>query len=269
MQIWRAVNEQRWGDVPPILHFSKHEAGTVRFNGVCVLADVNDAWFEDNGKRVRNYHAVLDVLPVDIVTVEWLRARVIEEGRAMAPFEWKVYASTGEHTRSVVWAHQIRSESEQLPARDSIEHRVLEHLHSLDPFLFEHIVVRAFETMPIAHKIKATPPTKDGGFDFYGTFVLPPPLGYSIALKGEVKRYAPGENKVGPKDVSRLVARLQRGEHGVFVTTSAFTRQCQDEVFADQYPVELIPGLQLVGILQQLGAVQGRGLQPSWLEAPR
>jgi hypothetical protein len=114
--------------------------------------------------------------------------------------------------------------------------------------------------------VSATPPTKDGGFDFVGTFVLPPPVGYSVALKGEVKRYEPGRGKVGPRHVSRLVARLRRGEHGVFVTTASFSRQCQEEVFADQYPVDLIPGARLVGMLQHLGAVRGREILPAWLK---
>ena len=31
-------------------------------------------------------------------------------------------------------------------------------------------------------------------------------------------------------DVSRLVARLQRGEYGIFVTTSYYTKAAQEEV---------------------------------------
>lgn len=60
-------------------------------------------------------------------------------------------------------------------------------------------------------------------------------------------------------------ARLKRGEHGVFVTTSAFTTQCQEEVFADEYPVELMPGGRLVGMLKQLGAVRGDELSVEWV----
>lgn len=56
-----------------------------------------------------------------------------------------------------------------------------------------------------------------------------------------------------PKFVARLVARLQRGEHGLFVTTSYYTKACQEEVFGDQYPVELISGGQLVGMAAQIG----------------
>lgn len=265
--VWLAINEHRWADLPPILHFSKDEKGTARFNGLCVLADLQDAWFEDDGRRVRNYHAVLDVLPVETVNVAWLRARAEGSPPIDVPLPWALYARSGAHERLVLWAKLVKKENEQLPARGSAEWKLLETIHGLDPFAAERLVVRAFKSMTVAHTITATPPTKDGGFDFFGRFELPPPLGYSIPLKGEVKRYNPGTNKVGPREVARLVARLQRGEHGVFVTTSAFTEQCQEEVFADAYPVELIPGAKLVGILQQLGGVQAGKLSPDWVAA--
>jgi hypothetical protein len=143
--------------------------------------------------------------------------------------------------------------------------RVLEAVHQLEPIRAERLIVRAFREMPVAHNIIATPPTKDGGFDFYGKFVLPPPLDYSIPVKGEVKRYNPATTSVGPRDVARLVARLQRGEHGVFVTSAWFTEQCQEEVFADAYPVELIPGTKLVAMLEQLGAARGGRLAEDWV----
>jgi hypothetical protein len=265
--IWDAVGQRRWADIPPILHFSKHQQGLVRFNGLCVLSDLRDGWFEDQGVRVRNHWATLDVLPVEEVSLAWLRARATGGPEVEAPVPWSLYVRSGSYRRLVLWANLVQGEAEQLPERGSPPWRVLEQIHSLDPFVAERLIVRAFREMEIAHDITATPPTKDGGFDFFGSFALPPPLGYSIAVKGEVKRYLPGENKVGPRDVARLVARLQRGEHGVFVTTSSFTRQCQEEVFADAYPVELIPGGRLVGVLAHLGAVDGDHLAPAWLVA--
>jgi len=263
--IWRAVNERRWRDVPPILHFSKDEKGTSRFSGLCVMTDLQDAWMEDAGQRVRNYHAVLDILPIDPVEVGWLRARV-DDSPAETPLAWSVYARCGEHERLVVWAKQVRSLAQQLPPAGSGERQILEIIHQLDPLAAERLVVRAFRNLKIAHKIEQTRSTRDGGFDFFGRFELPPPLGYSVSLKGEVKRYEPSR-PVGPRSVARLVARLQLGEHGVFVTTSAFTRQCQEEVFADAYPVELIAGGKLVSMLQQLGAVQSGRLVSEWCAA--
>jgi hypothetical protein len=262
--IWLAVKEQRWPDVPPILHFSKETKGTVRFNGLCVLQDLQDAWFEDHGRRVRNYYAVLDILPVEFVAVDWIHSR--RQGIEVAtPKPWQIYARAGEHDRLLVRAKLVQRVKDQLPPSNSPEFQVLKQIHALPPLKAEHLVVRAFKEMRIAHTIEGTRPTRDGGFDFWGHFELPPPLEYSIALKGEVKRFEPDGANVGPRHVARLVARLQRGEHGVFVTTSAFTTQCQEEVFEDGYPVDLIAGGRLVGILQQLDAVRGGRLAEEWL----
>jgi hypothetical protein len=62
-----------------------------------------------------------------------------------------------------------------------------------------------------------------------------------INFKGQAKRYN-RSSAVGPEDVSRLVARLQRGEYGVFITTSYYTKAAQEEIYEDNYPVRLFTG---------------------------
>lgn len=49
--------------------------------------------------------------------------------------------------------------------------------------------------------------------------------------------------------------------------SSRATEQCQEEVFGDAYPVELISGGKLVGLLQQLGAAKAGKLVPEWCDA--
>ena len=281
LQVWVAINEGRFRDVPPILHFSKHAVGKVTFNGLCVLNKLEEAWFEDAGVRVRNYRALLDILPVHEVPVAWLNARrrgvarvpiVASDGTSPsvvatasmsadgigggmswgAPAAWRAYAQSGTYTRLTSYASRIRSRVGQLPEPGSEQWARLQKLCDVAPESFEKLIVGMFNKLEVAHKITGTRHVRDGGFDFFGSFFLPPPLSYNVALKGEVKRYAP-TGGVGPKDVARLVARLQRGEHGVFVTTSYYTRQCQEEVLADRYPAELISGGQLVGMMSQLG----------------
>jgi hypothetical protein len=262
--VWLAVNEGRFAEVPPILHFSKLQKGQVHFNGVSVLSDLRDAWMEEQGVRVRNYRASLDVLPIDCVRLRWLHSRV-DGPEVEIPPEWRRYASSGQHTRLIVHAKRIRTKEEQLPELGSSQRELLSSLTKLDPFQFERLVVRAFRETEISHEVTQTRQVRDGGFDFFGAFKLPPPLSYTIPLKGEVKRYDLDGGGVGPKDVARLVARLQRGEHGVFVTTSYFTPQAQEEMLADRYPVELISGGRLAGMLAHLGALDAGGLWREWL----
>ncbi|MGA8622719.1 MAG: hypothetical protein WB660_29880 [Candidatus Sulfotelmatobacter sp.] len=49
----------------------------------------------------------------------------------------------------------------------------------------------------------ATRYVNDSGFDFFGSFTKPLPVGYEVPLRGEVKRWKQG---VGVGEVSRLVA---------------------------------------------------------------
>jgi hypothetical protein len=255
--------------IPPILHFSKPKPGVVRFNGLCVFDRLELTWFEDRGRPVRNYRAHLTVLDVDEVEIDWLHRRVRATSPAAlqgdGPRAWRRYLA-GEIDRLQIWAPKVRSRESQLPASDSEAGQVLGQLVSLPPAVFEGAVVSLFQQVDVVHQISQTRLTADGGFDFEGSFKLPPPLEYSIDFRGEVKRYARG-TAVGPKDVSRLVARLGRGQYGLFVTTSYFTRQAQVEVLEDRYPTRLFAGADVVRFMRELRIVRGPEISPVWLEA--
>jgi restriction endonuclease Mrr len=166
-----------------------------------------------------------------------------------------------------LWKGQVRSVEHQLPTEGTEEADILQALTQLHHTRFEAAIVSMFRSMTsLVHTIHRTTPTADGGFDFYGEFVMPRPLSYRISFLGEVKRYGRG-TPVGPGDVSRLVARLGRGEYGLFVTTSYFTKQAQQEVLADAYPVKLIAGVDLVNFLKELRLISGTELRASWLTA--
>jgi len=258
--------------VPPILHFSKPRKGVVQFNGLCVLDKLDISWFDDHGQPVRNYHAKLTILDCAEVCTAWLHHRVKSESpisldeHPESPESWLNYKK-GNKKPIDIWVKQIRSEAQQLPPVDSDDDKVLKQLSSLDPYDFEKVIVAIFQQMTdITHHVAGTKATGDGGFDFYGTFKLPRPVGYEIAFRGEVKRYS-RSTAVDPKSVSRLVARLTRREYGIFVTTSYFTKQAQKEVLSDGYPVHLIAGSDLVHILKHLRLLSGGLLRADWLES--
>jgi restriction endonuclease Mrr len=173
-----------------------------------------------------------------------------------APSSWNQYKK-GNTIKLQVWKHKIRSLSEQLPEQSSEDAKILDQLVYLTPTEFEAVTVAIFKQLKdVTHTITQTRPTKDGGFDFTGHFSLPYPLSYDIRFLGEAKKYNRG-NGVQPKHVSRLVARLSRGEYGIFVTTSYYTKQAQEEVFQDGYPVKLFSGIDLVFLLRELRLAQG------------
>lgn len=269
---WGAVLDNRRHLTPPILHFSKRATGVLRFNGLCVLDRLELTWFEDHGRPVRNYRAHLSILDEEFVDLDWLHGRVTatsgSELRLGGPSAWRRYQG-GYVARLSVWAPSLRSPGAQLPTQGSRDDRLLGQLVAMTPTTFEAATVALFrEFDEVRHQVTRTRPTGDGGFDFSGTFTLPPPLSYEIEFLGEAKKYA-RTTAVGPKDVSRLVARLSRGQYGVFVTTSYFTRRAQEEVLADRYPTHLLAGSDLVRMIRELRIATGDELSPSWLRSIR
>lgn len=270
----RAAHDQVLDDnrplIPPILHFSKPSTGIVRFNGLCVIDRLEMTWFEDGGHPVRNYRAHLTVLDQPHLDVEWLHRRMramdIASLASDGPEAWERYQS-GYVDRLRIWAASIRDAAHQLPEVGSRDSAVLEQLTNLNPTEFEAATVAMFrELEDVQHNITRTRPTADGGFDFYGQFTLPPPLRYEIDFLGEAKKFARG-TAVSPRYVSRLVARLARGQYGIFVTTSYFTKQAQEEVVADGYPTTLIAGADIVRMLREMRIARGSEISRTWLQA--
>jgi hypothetical protein len=181
-----------------------------------------------------------------------------------APAAWRRYKD-GVIDRLKVWTPLVRPTSAQLPAIGTPDAHLLSQFSQLTPTGFEAAVVSLLGRLDeVRHNITRTRPTADGGFDFVGSFTLPPPIQYDVPFLGEAKRYA-RTTAVGPKDVSRLVARLGRGQYGLFVTTSYFTKQAQEEVLEDRYPAHLLAGADLVRIMRQMKLTRGGEISPSWL----
>lgn len=269
-RVFDCVLENRLAETPPILHFSKVASGLVKFNGLCVLKNLELTWFQDKGNPVKNYRAELTILDIEKVQLEWLHDRVeCSDWSSLhdkSPDVWKDYLR-GNTRKLDVWSKSILDKKEQVPPKGSQAALLLNRLHKLNPTEFEAVVVELFRNLPhVNHKIARTRPTADGGFDFYGQFSIPFPLKYEIEFLGEAKKFA-SDIAVQPKHVSRLVARLNRGQFGIFVTTSYYTKQTQREVLEDGYPVRLFSGNDLVNILQELRLVENGAIKEDWLQA--
>ncbi|RMF93081.1 MAG: restriction endonuclease [Candidatus Schekmanbacteria bacterium] len=255
-------------EIPPILFFSKPERGKIIFEGLCVMENLERTWFEDKGKPVRNYRAVLQILDIDPVDLDWIHKKVKGE-KYTPPKIWKDYTSGKKPAYLKVWRKNIKSKEEQLPAKNSSEYKILEEIHRLKPKEFERFTVYLIESIKgIKHSIMNTRFVKDKGFDFFGHFTLPYPLNYTIFFKGEAKKFGPN-NAVGPKDLSRLAAKLNRGEYGLFITTSYFSMQAQEELFEDSYPIKLISGMDVINFLRELRLIAHGRLNKSMLDKIR
>lgn len=256
-------------EIPPILHFSKKSKGSIVFNGLCIISNIEITWFEDVGKPVKNYRFELTILDAEQVDVAWLIGRVNVSKLAdlkdeLAPNAWKSFQK-GKIDKLKLHKREILSKEDQLPAEESVEGKILDTLSRLKPVEFEAVLVELLRSLQhINHNIQRTRLVKDGGFDFYGEFNLPFPFSYKIEFLGEAKKYA-RTNPIGPGMVSRLVARLARGQYGLFVTTSYYTKQAQEEVLEDGYPIRLYNGLDIINFLRELKLIDGSRINEAWL----
>lgn len=261
----------RLPEMPPFLHFSRKRTGWLTFNGLCALSDLRHEWFEDKGKPVKNLRALLSILDVEEVPVDWLNSRVVSDDpskvdRLHAPKSW-LKARSGRIERRHVWASRIRREVDQIPVPGSEDAAILEEVMSLSPSEFEAFTVALVGKLPeimpgLEHKVTRTRLTGDHGVDFFGMFRLPYPISYEIDFVGEAKRY---RGAITADQVSRLVARLGRGQYGLYFTTSFFREQAQREIQADRYPVRLFSGQDIVNILRAGGCISGGSIRQDWL----
>jgi hypothetical protein len=95
----------------------------------------------------------------------------------------------------------------------------------------------------------------DGGVDFVCRLDVGDPADRlsrtSAVVLGQAKCVGP-KSEIGGHALARVVARLQRGWIGVFVTTGAFSRAAQAELAQDKYPVVLINGRRLARVLVEV-----------------
>jgi hypothetical protein len=210
-------------------------------------------------------------LDTETVAAEWLNRRVIDTDmrstdRELAPVVW-LKAQSGRVQRRHVWASRIRSPESQLPEPGSEDNKILEQVRSLSPKEFEAFTVALIAEFPeiipgLEHVVTRTRLTGDHGVDFFGMFRLPFPIAYQVDFVGEAKRYT---SPITPDQVSRLVARLGRGQYGLYFTTSCFSRQAQREVESDRYPVRLFSGQDIVDILRAGDCISAGKVRPEWL----
>jgi hypothetical protein len=161
----------------------------------------------------------------------------------------------------------IRKPAEQVP-NDQPGRAMLAAIHAYfqdRPTDFEKCAVDLWRLIaPATGTVDVTRPSRDGGRDAVGEYVLGPaadPVKIDFAL--EAKCYAP-TTVVGVRDVSRLVSRLRHRNFGVFVTLSHFNNQVYDEVRQDGHPIALVCGRDIVEALRGKGYGDVAALLWTW-----
>jgi hypothetical protein len=171
-----------------------------------------------------------------------------------APKSWRDWVKGGstvlESCRRRVQTFREVREIDQIPRAASAEDRALRSIYEFyrrRKHRFENLasLVAATIATNAGGDYKEgwiSPPSADGGWDFIGRIDFGVGvIGAKIVCLGQAKCEDPGRPTSG-NSIARLVARLQRGWIGFYVTTSFFSVPVQREVQLDKYPVVLVHG---------------------------
>ena len=87
----------------------------------------------------------------------------------------------------------------------------------------------------------------DRGIDIEGHLRVNPVVSFRVGV--QCKRYA-ADNQVTPRFIRELQGSLGPFDRGIFITTSVFTKQAEEQAGAPGYkPIDLIDGERLIALM--------------------
>ncbi len=248
--------------------------GHVRFHGIGLLTSAELVTQVDRktGKPFSNY--VYDCVVLSLAqegeefSWGWINARRSDsdDGAALAnaPAAWRAWVVDGPpaipRVRRRVATLLTTSPAAQRPLPRSPQERVLREVYKYYDgnkvrfeALAEMIAERVIGGSGIAYQRGwITRGSGDRGIDFVGRIELGTGFGSAaVVVLGQGKCESPVTPTNGVQ-IARTVARLRRGWVGVYVTTSFFSLQVQEEVYEDRYPIVLINGLRVAEEVRQM-----------------
>ncbi len=204
---------------------------------------------------------------LDFISMDWVNSRrnnAVDTATAheKAPKAWKEFVERGigsvETMRRRVLQNYVREELAQKPTVGSHLEDIL--LKTMDFFAlskhdFEAVAARVVERVFVDQGMDyrtgwITPKSGDGGYDFVGCIDLDRNGGFPSSRQVVLGQAKCEQNSTSGRDIARLAARLRRGWQGAYVTTSTFSKNVQEEVLIDKFPILLVPGLRVASILK-------------------
>jgi len=271
---------------PPILLFTQREMlgnrkGYREFSGygVPVRCLVNTQREKKSGRYFTNLTIELVLFHLakeaELFDWGWIDARRngkldVDELLSLAPHAWRDWVNNGysaiERCRRNVARNTVVKAGEQ-SSLTLIEKKVLDEVFAYyadrkHPFegLASYIATRI-----IGHGCKRGWVTKrsgDMGIDFVCRLDVGDPSGQlsrtPLVVLGQAKCQ---RSPISAPDLARVVARLQRGWMGAYVTTGVFSEAAQLELAEDKYPLVLINGKRLAQELERATVAEGLSLK--------
>jgi len=270
--------------IPPFFIFKKlataNGSRSVQFKGIAVpgypgvsaTEDLVAVWKTTDGQRFQNYKSLFTVLDIATLSRGWVIDILAGNANSeQAPKVWRDWIDKGHYAPLKSEPTTIiRSEAEQqpdTPLKTNILKAVwsyFDHPNEAEKkrraFIFEHFAARVFQMHD--HRVLVDEITRgvaDGGRDAVGRYLLgltDDPVYAEFSL--EAKCYQPGLNgksinRIGVKEVSRLISRIRHRQFGVLVTTSVVHKQAYQEVREDRHPIVFITGRDIAEILIKSG----------------
>ena len=258
------------GRTPPMLFFRRtafkgRTKGFPMFQGFGVIRSVElvTQWDNKHNRSFTNYAFDFTVLSMagefELFDWTWIARRrdkslTLNDTDKHAPQSWREWISTGVRSLEVVRRRvsklSIEAVANQKPKPGTREFDVLREIYSYfskKKHHFEAVAEIVAERvvgsdLGIYSRGWLTSAGADGGADFVASLQLGD--GFSsakIVVLGQAKCEEPSRS-TGGNHIARTVARLRRGWLGVYVTTSYFSVNVQQEVIEDKYPIVLIHG---------------------------
>lgn len=222
--------------------------------GLSAFDDLVAVWRIKDKNRFQNYRAIFTILKEDAVNRKWLEDMVngvVPSESDHCPSIWRRWVSTGRYEPlTCERKREPRTKAEQLPQRDN-ERKTLGRV--IDAFTdreFEFAAVDIVQLMdPRFSDFTVTQRVRDGGRDALGSYRVGHDnhqIHLSATIEAKLWREA---SDVGVKPMARLISRIKHRDIGVFVTTSCFNKQVQQELIEDNHPVILVSGGDIARVL--------------------
>ncbi len=283
-QIYELLHTGQREKIQPFLCFENYNAGKGTFmrflglacpgaTGISAFEDLAAIWRIKGRTRFQNYRALFTVLAEPEVPRAWLTDLVngvppLQSG--YCPERWRKWVQTGLYSPLQCERQRLpRTRADQLP-RTAEEARVLDAVHhGLNDREFEFAAASLTKLIdPRFGDLTVTRAVVDGGRDVIASYrVGHDEHQVSLSVYVEAKRWRL-DSAVGVKPMMRLIARLKHRDVGVFVTTSFFHRQVQQELIEDNHPVLLVTGGDIARILikHELADLSSNGKLAAWID---
>jgi restriction system protein len=134
------------------------------------------------------------------------------------------------------------SESDEVQLSTAVRSTVL----GLSPPGFENLCKRLLTELGLT-QLRTVGQAGDRGIDVEGHLRVNPVVSFRVGV--QCKRYADG-NQVTPRQIREFQGALGPFDRGIFITTSVFTQQAENQAGAPGYkPIDLLDGERLVELL--------------------